>query len=192
MAVVIADAVGQIAPKVLKKSSHVITSPNISALSSLGLCCSVTTLPGTSVSKNEITLETEVVLGQDSEEKSQSAVDVTVKKRDRLDHLTLEQKIKRRKLQNRVAAQSARDRKKAKLDKLELHVKVLEEEKLSLLSENEILKRKLMLLENENSDLRSRLGLKEIKVEQENEFDHLPDLLLQQLHEELLQCNSES
>lgn len=64
------------------------------------------------------------------------------RKRQRLDHLTVEEKIQRRKLKNRVAAQYARDRKKAQMDELEEQVKRLEA--------------KVALLEKRNSQLNER------------------------------------
>ncbi|KAH0560320.1 X-box-binding protein 1 [Cotesia glomerata] len=48
-------------------------------------------------------------------------------KKRRLDHLSWEEKLQRKKLKNRVAAQTSRDRKKAKLDELEETVRTLVE-----------------------------------------------------------------
>ncbi|KOX71001.1 X-box-binding protein 1 [Melipona quadrifasciata] len=62
--------------------------------------------------------------------------DVCVRgKKRRLDHLTWEEKLQRKKLKNRVAAQTSRDRKKAKLDELEETVRTLREQNESLLRE---------------------------------------------------------
>jgi hypothetical protein len=70
-----------------------------------------------------------------------------VRKRERLTHLTPEEKLNRRKLKNRVAAQTARDRKKDRTQKLEHAVKLLLEENKQLRSDNTHLR-------NENAQLR--------------------------------------
>ncbi|XP_055528066.1 uncharacterized protein LOC129720603 [Wyeomyia smithii] len=58
----------------------------------------------------------------DTEESSMEEFLVRGKKR-RLDHLTWEEKLQRKKLKNRVAAQTSRDRKKAKMEDMELTIK---------------------------------------------------------------------
>ncbi|XP_032667962.1 LOW QUALITY PROTEIN: uncharacterized protein LOC116842625 [Odontomachus brunneus] len=74
-------------------------------------------------------------------------------KRRRLDHLTWEEKLQRKKMKNRVAAQTSRDRKKAKLDELEQTVKMLTQECIMLRSQNESLL-------NETKRLRKELDTK--------------------------------
>ncbi|KAJ1520226.1 hypothetical protein ONE63_004436 [Megalurothrips usitatus] len=68
----------------------------------------------------------------------------------RLAHLTMEEKMYRKKLKNRVAAQTSRDRKKAKMDELENSVSAMEDEIVTLKSlndrlssENKVLKQQL-------------------------------------------------
>ncbi|XP_040432579.1 X-box-binding protein 1 isoform X2 [Cygnus olor] len=91
------------------------------------------------------------------------------RKRQRLTHLSPEEKALRRKLKNRVAAQSARDRKKARMTELEQQVVELEEENQKLLLENQLLREKTCSLSLENQELRCRLGLDALKTEKESE-----------------------
>ncbi|MGH0191239.1 UNVERIFIED_CONTAM: hypothetical protein FKN15_058473 [Acipenser sinensis] len=91
-----------------------------------------------------------------------------LRKRQRLTHLSPEEKSLRRKLKNRVAAQTARDRKKAKMGELEQQVIELEIENDKLLIENQLLLEKAESLQAENEELRQRLGLDTLQVE-ENE-----------------------
>ncbi|CAM5101611.1 unnamed protein product [Natator depressus] len=81
------------------------------------------------------------------------------RKRQRLTHLSPEEKALRRKLKNRVAAQSARDRKKARMSELEQQVLELEQENQNLLLENQLLREKTQGLAVQNQELRYRLGL---------------------------------
>jgi len=67
-----------------------------------------------------------------------------VRKRANLDHLSPEEKLMRRKLKNRVAAQNARDKKRVKMedmetdvDRLRAHAKALELRNAELVSRNE-------------------------------------------------------
>ncbi|XP_046981018.1 X-box-binding protein 1 [Schistocerca americana] len=72
----------------------------------------------------------------------------------RLDHLTLEEKLQRKKLKNRVAAQTSRDRKKAKMDELETIVKDLREKTNQLSAQCERLLRENQRLSEQNEELR--------------------------------------
>uniref|UniRef100_A0A8C6XFU2 X-box-binding protein 1 n=1 Tax=Naja naja TaxID=35670 RepID=A0A8C6XFU2_NAJNA len=91
------------------------------------------------------------------------------RKRQRLAHLSPEEKALRRKLKNRVAAQSARDRKKARMGELERQAVELEAENQKLLAENRRLRERAHSLARENHDLRLRLGLSALKVETQEE-----------------------
>nr|BAL14283.1 X-box binding protein 1 [Oryzias latipes] len=94
-----------------------------------------------------------------SDSDSNTSVGQPVRKRQRLTHLSPEEKALRRKLKNRVAAQTARDRKKAKMGELEQQVLELELENKKLHIENRLLREKTSGLLTENEELRQRLGL---------------------------------
>uniref|UniRef100_A0A8C5LMS4 X-box-binding protein 1 n=1 Tax=Leptobrachium leishanense TaxID=445787 RepID=A0A8C5LMS4_9ANUR len=98
-----------------------------------------------------------------------AAGDLPPRKRQRLTHLSPEEKALRRKLKNRVAAQTARDRKKARMGELEQQVLDLEVENDKLLIENKLLREKSHGLVAENQELRQRLGLGALDVKEEKE-----------------------
>lgn len=80
------------------------------------------------------------------------------RKRQRLDHLSPEEKLLRRKMKNRAAAQSARDRKKAHMDELEIEVDVLRQEKQRLAAENERLQKIVSDQAEQIEELQRRLA----------------------------------
>lgn len=94
-----------------------------------------------------------------SDSDSNSSAGPPIRKRQRLTHLSPEEKALRRKLKNRVAAQTARDRKKAKMGELEQQVLELELENQKLHIENRLLREKTNGLLTENEELRQRLCL---------------------------------
>jgi X box-binding protein 1 len=79
------------------------------------------------------------------------------RKRRRLTNLTPDEKMMRRKLKNRVAAQTARDRKKQKMSELEEALATMEAENRKLQAENASLKRSTTTLSRENIQLKERL-----------------------------------
>lgn len=71
-----------------------------------------------------------------------------------LEHLSFEEKLLRKKLKNREAAQSSRDRKKARMDELEKTVKLLVKRSNELSSQIEALKCEKTELHQEVTELR--------------------------------------
>lgn len=94
-----------------------------------------------------------------------------VRKRQRLDHLTEQEKLNRRKLKNRVAAQTARDKKKAKMDELEIVVQQLRKENEKLKEENKRLKLENTRLKINHGETTITLGEESEAVETMHPFE---------------------
>ncbi|KJH48664.1 bZIP transcription factor [Dictyocaulus viviparus] len=75
------------------------------------------------------------------------------RKRECLDHLTHEQKLNRRKMKNRIAAQTARDRKKYRSQRLEDVIRELLEQNEALKQENDQLRIANQELSEKNKSL---------------------------------------
>ncbi|XP_055619604.1 LOW QUALITY PROTEIN: uncharacterized protein LOC129764503 [Toxorhynchites rutilus septentrionalis] len=99
-----------------------------------------------------------VIFGSDDADESTSSMDeflVRGKKR-RLDHLTWEEKLQRKKLKNRVAAQTSRDRKKAKMEDMEQTVQNQAEQISELKSKCDLLQAEKEAIHSKYLDLESR------------------------------------
>eukprot|EP00795_Rhopilema_esculentum_P015066 gene15066-6231_t len=92
------------------------------------------------------------------------------RKRRRLDDLTAEERVLRRKLKNRVAAQTARDRKKARMSELECIVTQIERENHLLKTSNEELRARLQMVSEENIKLKDRFGLSPHSTSSDHEY----------------------
>lgn len=80
-------------------------------------------------------------------------------KRRRLTFLSPEEKLVRRKLKNRVAAQTARDRKKQQMTELEDALARLQAKNVKLTAENEALRQSSSQVVQENERLKQRLEM---------------------------------
>uniref|UniRef100_A0A182W2F2 X-box-binding protein 1 n=1 Tax=Anopheles minimus TaxID=112268 RepID=A0A182W2F2_9DIPT len=112
-------------------------------------------------------------VASDDESSSMDEFIVRGKKR-RLDHLTWEEKIQRKKLKNRVAAQTSRDRKKAKMEEMEKtiqeqseQIEQLQNRCSALDTEKGAMFGKYLDLERRFEDLQKRLLAQEQKVVKE-------------------------
>jgi len=90
-----------------------------------------------------------------------------VRKRANLDHMSTEEKMMRRKLKNRVAAQNARDKKRVKMDEMEEKIKRLEQQNKMLMEKQQDLINlsQRLMKENEMLSGKSSQDTSFIKVE---------------------------
>ncbi|XP_055317265.1 LOW QUALITY PROTEIN: uncharacterized protein LOC129576342 [Sitodiplosis mosellana] len=121
-------------------------------------------------------------------------------KKRRLDHLTWEEKLQRKKLKNRVAAQTSRDRKKAKMDEMDQTVKQLMEEnnKLKeqferLTADNEELLKRNIELERSLEDLQSHrlmdLGESTAQMSHKQQQQQQPNIKVESAYDAAALCD---
>merc|ERR1711902_220672 len=99
------------------------------------------------------------------------------RKRANLDHLSPEERLQRRKLKNRVAAQNARDKKKAQTEEMEKLIEQMRAEKEQLAEENARLQAFNTQLQLENASLlEENKDSPQIHIELPMSPDSLPPL----------------
>lgn len=94
-----------------------------------------------------------------------------VRKRANLDHLTVEEKLMRRKLKNRVAAQNARDKKRMKMEEMEETIKRLEDHNRQLAIRNNKLEKENKALAAENKKLSANNNNTNVNNNNKNNID---------------------
>ncbi|XP_063706712.1 X-box-binding protein 1 [Culicoides brevitarsis] len=105
----------------------------------------------------------------DTDGESSSNGSTTVGRKRKLDHLTVEEKIQRKKLKNRVAAQTSRDRKKAKMEEMECKIATQAKEIKTLTDTCKQLKKERNELEKVCKDLETRCSNMERKFQEQQE-----------------------
>ncbi|XP_030572562.1 LOW QUALITY PROTEIN: uncharacterized protein LOC115771130 [Drosophila novamexicana] len=120
---------------------------------------------GSSPSSSGYASSSNSVADEESMSMASNAAAPTKAKKRRLDHLSWEEKVQRKKLKNRVAAQTSRDRKKARMEEMEYEIKeltekteILQNKCESLQSINESLLAKNQKLDSEMEVLRQELA----------------------------------
>lgn len=118
-------------------------------------------------------------ISSDAEESTSSMDEFLVRgKKRRLDHLTWEEKVQRKKLKNRVAAQTSRDRKKAKMEEME-HTIEHQKDQITelqgkcemLTSEKDAIYSKYLDLESRFEELQRRFDEQQEQQRQQQVFD---------------------
>jgi X box-binding protein 1 len=99
------------------------------------------------------------------------------RKRANLDHLSSEEKMMRRKLKNRVAAQNARDKKRVRMDSMEDCLKKVEDELEMVQAENKRLNEINERLFNENQALKGNNSMNLLNTSIKDEMPPSPDSL---------------
>uniref|UniRef100_A0A1B0ACV6 X-box-binding protein 1 n=1 Tax=Glossina pallidipes TaxID=7398 RepID=A0A1B0ACV6_GLOPL len=102
-------------------------------------------------------------------------------KKRRLDHLSWEEKIQRKKLKNRVAAQTSRDRKKARMEEMENIINAMTEK-------SEILENKCQSLQTINNSLLEKNEKLDAEVEQLKQQLQLLQAQQKQMQHKIAAC----
>jgi len=118
--------------------------------------------PAAAVSPPCLSPKADIKIEDEDDDDSQAPM----RKRANLDHLSAEERMQRRKLKNRVAAQNARDKKKAQTEEMEKLLDQMRAEKDALVAENARLQafNNQLQIENaslieENTEYKQKLGL---------------------------------
>lgn len=125
--------------------------------------------------KSFFTPETTLLTNNQQTEKS---------RKRKLETLSTEEKILRKKMKNRIAAQNSRDKKKAKMDELEGLLKEISRQNFEIMGECRRLKEENAILRRENKELRrssaNTISPSVVKIKEEPCLDSITSLKTQE------------